>query len=239
MPVAVTAVAAVTTSEAVAAHLRQRIHSGDYSPGDRLPPQRELAERLGVARVSVREGIRQLVDTGYLQVRRGAAGGAFVTELSRPLEAWRQRLRSMAGDLDELIDFRIAVEVKAASLAAERATRVELADMRAALKAMRAIRSPGRDVRSAFRQADGQFHDTLARASRNKRLDRVIREARLELFTPYDLLTFEEPTKSVLEDHRAIYEAVRDGASARAGELMAIHIEHTRQQLKSFVNDSG
>jgi GntR family transcriptional repressor for pyruvate dehydrogenase complex len=228
----------VSMSEAVATHLRQRIHAGDYSPGDRLPTQRDLAAQLGVARVSVREGIKQLVDDGYLEVRRGAAGGAFVTELSQPLEAWRQRLRSMAGELDELIDFRIAVEAKAASLAAERSSRAELADMRAALKALRSLRAPGPDSRSAFRVADGQFHDALARAARNRRLERVIREARLELFTPYDLLTFAEPVQPVLDDHQAIYEAVRDGSSVRAAELMAEHIEHTRQQLRSFVHDS-
>jgi len=232
-------VAAVTTPEAVATYLRQRIHAGDYSPGDRLPPQRDLAEQLGVARVSVREGIRQLVDSGYLQVRRGAAGGAFVTELSQPLEAWRQRLRSMAGELDELIDFRSALEAKAAALAARRASRSDLAEMRTALKTMRALRSPGGEARTAFRQADGQFHDALARAARNRRLDRVIREARLELFTPYDLLSFDEPIQPVLDDHQAIYEAVRDGDSGRAAELMAEHVEHTRQQLRSFVNGSS
>jgi len=230
-------VSPVLTSEAVAAHLRQLIHAGDYSPGDRLPAQRDLAEQLGVARVSVREGIRQLVASGYLEVRRGAAGGAFVTELSRPLEAWRQRLRSMAGELDELIDFRSAVEAKAASLAAQRASRGELADMRAAIKAMRALRSPGRESRTAFRQADGQFHDALSHAARNRRLDAVIREARLELFTPYDLLAFDEPLKPVIHDHQAIYEAVRDGDGARAALLMTEHIEHTRQQLRSFVRD--
>ena len=231
-------VSPVLTSDAVAAHLRQQIHAGDYSPGDRLPAQRDLAEQLGVARVSLREGIRQLVASGYLEVRRGAAGGAFVTELSRPLEAWRQRLRSMSGELDELIDFRIAVEAQAASLAAQRATRAELADMRAAIKAMRALRSPGREARTAFRQTDGQFHDALSRAARNRRLDAVIREARLELFTPYDLLDFDEPLKPVIDDHQVIYEAVRDGDSVRAAALMAEHVEHTRQQLRSFVNDS-
>lgn len=234
----VMSVAAVSTPEAVAAHLRQRIHTGVYSPGDRLPTQRELAAALGVARVSVREGIRLLVESGYLEVRRGAAGGAFVTELSQPLEAWRRRLRSMAGELDELIDLRIAVEAKAASLAAERSTRGELADLRAAVKAMRGVRTGGTDVRAAFRHADAQFHDALAKAARNRRLERVIREARLELFTPYDLLVFEEPVRAVLQDHQDIYEAVRDGDSARAADLMTQHIEHTREQLRSFVNHS-
>jgi GntR family transcriptional repressor for pyruvate dehydrogenase complex len=230
-------VAGVLTSEAVAAHLKQLIHAGNYSPGDRLPTQRDLAEQLGVARVSIREGIRQLVDSGYLEVRRGAAGGAFVTELSRPLEAWRRRLRSMAGELDELIDFRIAVEARVAGLAAQRATRADLTDMRTALKAMRSLPSPGRELRGAFRQTDGQFHDALSKAARNRRLDAVIREARLELFTPYDLLSFDEPVDPVLEDHQAIYEAVSEGDSGRAAALMVEHIEHTRQQLRSFVND--
>jgi len=232
-------VTTVLTSDAVAANLRARIHAGDYSPGDRLPPQRELAEQLGVARVSVRLGIRQLVDSGYLEVRRGASGGAFVTELSQPLEAWRHRLRNMAGELDELIDFRIAVESKAAALAAERASRTELADMRAALRAMRLLRSSDRDSRTAFRHADGAFHDALSRAARNRRIDVAIREARLELFTPYDLLAFDEPVAPVLADHQAIYEAVRDGDSARASALMAEHIEHTRDQLRSFVSDAS
>ena len=231
--------AGVLTSEAVAAHLKSLILAGRYSPGDRLPTQRELAEQLGVARVSVREGVRQLVEGGYLEVRRGAAGGAFVTELSRPLEAWRRRLRSMAGELDELIDFRVALESRAASLAAERATRADLVEIRTALKVMRAPRSPEREPRSAFRHADGLFHDALSKAARNRRLDAAIREARLELFTPYDLLNFDEPVRPVLDDHQAIYTAVRDGDSGRAAALMAEHIEHTRQQLRSFVNDPG
>lgn len=229
-------VTTVLTSDAVAGYLQARIHAGDYSPGDRLPPQRELAEQLGVARVSVRLGIRRLVESGYLEVRRGASGGAFVTELSEPLEAWRHRLRSMAGEVDELIDFRTAVETKAAALAADRATRAELAEMRAALRAMRLLHSSERDSRTAFRAADAAFHDALSRAARNRRLDVAIREARLELFTPYDLLAFDEPVAAVLADHQAIYEAVRDGDSARAAALMAEHIQHTRDQLRSFVS---
>ena len=96
---------------------------------------------------------------------------------------------------------------------------------------------PAGEPRAAFRQADSQFHDALCHAARNRRLDAAIREARLELFTPYDLLTYDEPVEPVLDDHQAIYEAVRDGDGLRAGALMTEHIEHTRQQLRSFVND--
>lgn len=232
-------VSAITTSVAVAAHIRERIHSGDYGLGDRLPPQRVLAERLRVARVSVQEGIRQLVAQGYLEVRRGASGGAFVTGLEKPLEAWRRRLRSRVGELDELIDFRIAVEGRVAYLAAQRRTRSELTMMRNAIRVLEDIRAGEGDNRQVFRSADSKFHFALSRAAHNERLDRALREARVALFTPYDLLEFDEPVHDVTEDHQAIYLAVRDADPSRAERLMAEHVAHTREQLLSFIVDTA
>lgn len=225
-----------STPEAVADHLRGLIHAGTYSEGERIPSQRLLAKDLGVARISVSEAVRLLVDEGYLVVRRGASGGAFVTGLSQPLEAWRRRLRSRTGELDEIIEFRIAVESAAAGLAALRSTKRDLARMRAALRAMRSLQLGRGDARAAFRAADGDFHDAVALAAGNERLQRAIKDARIELFTPYDLLTYSEPVAAVLDDHEGIYEAMRDGDRARAAELMGRHIENTRAQLRSFVN---
>ena len=221
---------------AVARNIRDRIHVGEFGPGDRLPPQRELAALLGVSRVSVREGLRHLVDDGYLQVRRGSAGGAFVTELSQPAEAWRSRLRSRVGELDDLVDFRIAVESRVAYLAAMRSTRADLSRMRAAIRSMRAIADVA-NGHHAFRLADAEFHVALARGSRNERLARAVTDARKEMFIPYDMLSFDEPREAVLADHQEIYEAIRDGESVAAGNLMAEHIQRTRDQLLSFVAD--
>ena len=229
-------VSPVSTSVAVARNLRDCIHVGEYGPGDRLPPQRELAELLGVSRVSVREGLRMLVDEGYLQVRRGSAGGAFVTELSQPAEAWRSRLRSRVGELDDLVDFRIAIESRVAALAALRSTRADLTRMRAAMRGMRAMAETATG-HHAFRLADAEFHQALARGGRNERLARAMTDARKEMFIPYDMLSFDEPREAVLADHQSIYEAVRDGDSVAAGTLMAEHIQRTREQLVSFVAD--
>jgi GntR family transcriptional repressor for pyruvate dehydrogenase complex len=226
----------VSTSVAVARNIRDRIHVGEYGPGDRLPPQRELAGLLGVSRVSVREGLRQLIDDGYIQVRRGSAGGAFVTELSQPAEAWRRRLRSRVGELDDLVDFRIAVESRVAHLAALRSTRADLSRMRAAVRSMRAMADAATGHHD-FRLADAEFHLALARASRNERLGRAVTDARKEMFIPYDMLSFDEPREAVLADHQAIYEAIRDGEPVAAGNLMAEHIQRTREQLLSFVAD--
>jgi GntR family transcriptional repressor for pyruvate dehydrogenase complex len=229
-------VSPISTSVAVARHIRDRIHVGEYAPGDRLPPQRELAGLLGVSRVSVREGLRLLIEDGYLTVRRGSAGGAFVTELSQPAEAWRSRLRSRVGELDDLVDFRIAVESRVAYLAAMRSTRADLTRMRAAIRSMRGI-ADASTGHHAFRVADADFHMALARGGRNERLTRAVTEARKEMFIPYDMLSFDEPREAVLADHQAIYEAVREGESVAAGDLMAEHIQRTRAQLVSFVAD--
>lgn len=229
-------VSPVSTSVAVAGVIRDRIHVGEYLPGHRLPPQRELAGLLGVSRASVREGLRLLVEDGYLEVRRGSAGGAFVTELSQPAEAWRSRLRSQVGELDDLVDFRIAVESRVAYLAAMRSTRADLSRMRSAIRSMRAIAHVATD-HHAFRLADADFHHALVRAGRNERLGRAVMEARKEMFIPYDMLSFDEPRDAVLADHQTIYEAVRDGDSAAAASLMAEHIQRTREQLVSFVAD--
>ena len=228
-------VSPVSTSVAVAGHIRGWIHAGEYGPGDRLPPQRELADLLEVSRVSVREGLKFLVDAGYIEVRRGSAGGAFVTELSQPAEAWRRRLRSQMGELDDLVDFRVAVESRVAYLAAMRSTRSDLTRMRAAIRNMRAISNEDAHSHRSFRLADGDFHEALARGARNERLQRSVLDARNEMFIPYDMLSFDEPRDAVLADHQAIYEAVRDGQSGPAAELMAEHIQRTREQLRSFV----
>lgn len=62
-------------TEGVAEHIRGMIHRGELGPGDRLPPERELAEELGVARASLRAAIKSLEERGYVVVRRGSRGG--------------------------------------------------------------------------------------------------------------------------------------------------------------------
>lgn len=221
----------------MARRLRESIHVGDYAPGDRLPPQRELAALLGVSRVSVREGLKLLVEEGYIQVRRGSAGGAFVTELAQPADELRRRLRNQRGELDDLVQFRIAVEGRVAHLAAMRSTRRDLARMRAAMRHMRAITNESRGHHD-FRRADAEFHAALGSAGRNDRLNRAVQDARNEMFIPYDILSFDEPRAAVLADHQSIYEAVRDGDAAAAARLMTEHIQRTHEQLLSFVGET-
>jgi GntR family transcriptional repressor for pyruvate dehydrogenase complex len=224
-------VASMTLAQGVAEHLRDLIHRGEVGPGDRLPPEREFAEQLGVARISLREAIKSLQIDGYVEVRRGPRGGTFVTELRRPAEAWRARMREQAGEIDAIIDFRTALETHVARLAAQRRTGADLLAMRDAVATL--DRSVG--DRSAFRLADSRFHGALARAAGNVRLEAAVHAARGELFNPRDLLDFVEPVEETRNDHQAIYEAVGDGDAEASADLMRDHLEHAREQLREIV----
>lgn len=223
-------VTSTTIAQAVADHLRKLIHRGEVGPGERLPAERELAEQLGVARISLREAIKQLREDGYVEVRRGASGGTYVTELNRPAEAWRARMRAQVGEIDDILDFRVALETETAVLAARRRSNADLAALHASIVALSSV-----DGRTSFRQADSQFHIGLARAARSERLAEAIQTSRGELFSPHDLLPFAEPVAETLRDHQAIYNAVQDRAADRAAAAMREHLDHTRDQLRVIV----
>ena len=223
-------VTSITLTQAVADHLRRLIHRGEVGPGERLPPERELADQLGIARISLREAIRQLREDGYLEVRRGATGGTYVTGLSRPAEAWQARMRERAGEIDDILDFRIALETETAALAARRWSAGDLDPVHAAIAALEGVRG-----RADFRQADSRFHVGLARVAGSVRLEEAIQNSRGELFIPRDLLEFEEPVVETERDHRTIYEAVRDRDHLAAAEAMRVHLEHSRSQLRMIV----
>lgn len=223
-------VTSVTLTQAVAEHLRRLIHRGEVAPGERLPPERELAEQLGVARLSLREALRVLREDGYVEVRRGASGGTYVTGLSRPAQAWRHRMRERVGEIDDILDFRIALETESAILAARRWTAPDLDVLEEAIEALDHVSG-----RATFRQADSRFHEGLARAARNERLAEAIATARGELFVPRDLLPFDEPVADTLRDHRTITDAVRARDADAAAGAMRDHLERSRRELRAIV----
>ena len=223
-------VTSTTLSQAVADHLRTLIHRGEVGPGGRLPPERELAEQLGVARISLREAIKQLRAEGYVEVRRGATGGTYVTELSRPAAAWQARMRTQTGEIDDILDFRIALETETAILAARRHEPDDLTAVREAIGWLHDV-----DGRTAFRQADSQFHLALARAARSDRLAEAIEASRGDLFSPHDLLPFADPIEETLRDHQQILDAVAERDADRASRIMREHLDRTRDQLRNIV----
>ncbi|GAS86563.1 FadR/GntR family transcriptional regulator [Mycolicibacterium brisbanense] len=221
---------APTVTTDIARRLRARIRAGELSPGDRLPAERDLAKQMGVGRVSVREALRLLQAGGYVEVRRGATGGTFVTQLDLPYRNWLSEIRSGVGDVTDILDLRIGLEGQAAKLAATRRTDAELEAMAAAIEEMSTS-----DSRVSFRNSDARFHAALAQAARNPRLESAIASARGEMFAPLDALVYTEVVESSRAGHLAVYEAVRDGDADRARRAMEDHLEQTREELELLI----
>ena len=123
-------------SDAVAASLEKRILEGSLKPGDRLPPERELATELGVSRPSLREAIQKLASKGMLQSRQG--GGTYVTDRleSTFSDPWQAMMGSHPNLREDLLEFRRMLEGQAAEWAAERATEADLQRLEQAFAAM-------------------------------------------------------------------------------------------------------
>lgn len=141
----------------VVQHLRRAIHLGTYAPGEKLPPEREHAELLGVSRVTLREALRVLEGEGYLQMRRGSAGGAIVSGPPASPGRSSEYLREHLDEILALQEFRQAIEPLSAARAAERRTPEALDRLRKSVDDLRQATTLG-----LFRRADTNFHLTLA-----------------------------------------------------------------------------
>jgi DNA-binding FadR family transcriptional regulator len=138
--------------------LLDRIRSGEWGLGEKLPGETTLAPQLGVGRSTIREAIRQLAGRGVLASRQGA--GVFVTALDAP-EDWDAVLRR-AGVV-AVIEARVAIETEAAALAAARRTPADLRAIRRALSERAEHRS---DIESHV-DADTVFHRAIVAAAHN------------------------------------------------------------------------
>src|ERR671930_1578699 len=125
-------VAVARASSSIADQIRQAIVTGKLREGERLPPERELAEQFGVSRVTVRDALRALEAMGLIVVRVGARGGAFVTVPTGSLvgQTMSDMLLMQAISPEDIVEARLVVELGTVTLACARATDQELAALR-------------------------------------------------------------------------------------------------------------
>ncbi len=145
-------------ADRVAEDLHQRIRSGEWPVGARLPGEMRLAAELGVGRSTIREAIRRLVGRGVLESRQGA--GTFLVSRDGD-EEWGRAVRD--ADIVAVVEARIAIEAEAAALAAERRTSADLRRLRNAL----ADRGRRRDGGADLVDVDMAFHRAVVAASHN------------------------------------------------------------------------
>ena len=211
------------TSEGVVMHLRDMIHRGDLRPGDRLPPERDLAKLLGVSRPTLRAGIRSLAAVGVLESRQGA--GTFVVKADESPVLDSSSLSLMASlhgfTSEEMFEARRALEMAIAGLAAERATGDQLASLAEEMAGMYASLDHPED----YLVHDMRFHQMVAAASGNRILTALMNMVAATLFdVRRKTVRRAHDLKESAEMHREIYRAIRDRNSEAARKTMRDHL---------------
>lgn len=224
----------VGTVERVPAHaqaatlLRRAIQLGHLMPGDKLPSEPDLARRLGVSRVTLREAIRQLEGEGYVTSRRPQ--GLFVARQVVSSAKRKAYMREEFKRIQQLLDFRAAIEPMAARLAARHRTKKDLAAMAASIRAMELAATVPQ-----FRKADSDFHLTIARASKNEFLYGALEDARAGMFLPFDARDFTVTWSSSPADHMAILDAVCERDAERAAKAMEDHVIESGREMADVI----
>lgn len=211
--------------------LLQAIRLGVTVPGERLPPERELATRLGVSRVTLREAIRALAGAGYVESRRGRYGGTFVTATLPPTAGGRAR-GELAAELDDVLRLRWVLETGAAELAAGRAPgTADHRHLRAAL-AEADTTDP-----AEYRRRDSRLHLAIAETTASTLLTTAVADVRVrvnELLDAIPLLAVNIEHSNA--QHRRIVERILAGNAAGARSAMAEHLAGTAALLRGFLS---
>ncbi|MFI6286321.1 FadR/GntR family transcriptional regulator [Streptomyces sp. NPDC051018] len=210
----------------------QLLRLGLVPGGERLPAERELAERMGISRVTLREVLKVLTDQGLVESRRGRYGGTFV--LSRPDTHGEDELRRrLAGvDVEDTLRFREVLEVGAAGLCASHGLTAE--DARRLRQALAATHDA---PLGAYRRRDTLLHLTLAELSGSPSLTARYAGVRATLNDLLDCIPLlVRNLEHSQQQHTAVVEAVLDGDAEGARAVMREHCEGTAALLRGFLS---
>jgi GntR family transcriptional regulator, transcriptional repressor for pyruvate dehydrogenase complex len=218
-----------TAFEETVDRLGNAIKLGLLEPGARLPAERELCARLGIARSTLRQALTALTQSGHVFATRGRGGGTFVSDPQPPADPPSPEMLSQ---WRETCDRRLAIELGVAVLAAERA---EPADLDTLDELLATLEETLEDF-AAYRQADVRLHVGLAEASRSTILVRAMTEVQGAMT---DLIAYIAHPPEVLTSsntqHRRLLVAVREGDAMRAVRAMTEHLQGTEHVLAGLL----
>jgi Transcriptional regulators len=222
------------TVERIAGAIKARL----FNPGDQLPPERILAQQLGVSRSTLREALRVLMHAGYVEIRPGRGGGTFVTRWPDPPPGPEraQVLMQLRDILPDLLDYRRAVEPAAAELAALRGTPEEFQALEGILRGM----SGSEDQFAQYRASDTRFHVGIAQAAKSSLILQAVFEVQTRLTGILDLIVYH--SRRVLrhstEYHWNILRAMQQRHPDQARRLMLDHILATESVIHGLVPEA-
>lgn len=227
-------------SEEIVGQIKELISKGELRPGERIPSERDMANLLGVSRPSVREAIMVLEAMGLIESRQG--GGTYVrslteTSLADPLTTMVEKDPRL---LHALVEVRMGLESWAAYLAASKATEEEIASLSKLIKEMESqAGSGGWDP-----EVDAQFHYTITMSTHNTIQLHVLDTIRglFQATIEVALLEFykrEGYLESLLDQHRSIFDAIRQRNPEQARQAMITHLAFVQEKLPQILKEKS
>jgi len=213
--------------ESVIEQIMDLIKNNELKPGDKLPPERELAEKFSISRGSLREAFRVLESRGLIKSKPG--GGRYIREIrNNGYNNTENIILSLEkSSILELLEAREIFEVKIVKLAAQRATPEDIKSIERALNKMNEEEELEVDRKT---ESDTEFHLAIARASHNFVFVNIIK-LHLDLLKETREKTQQIPGRREerWHEHQAIFQAIKKHNCKKAGEVMLKHLRNIRQ----------
>lgn len=217
------------TGEAVAENLRRHIATGELESGDRLPPEDELMEHFGIARTTLREGLRILESQGLVSIRRGRNGGPRITtppveRISQAFAFHLQLEHTTLGDLDEA---RQVIEPALAARLAEHHSRADLEALAAAIDMAEAA-TEASDL-AAFGRAAARIHNTLGATGNHtlSLLSAMLYDLVEHYYTEAVTRATQRDLTRAVRSYRKLMDLVEAGDAEAAAEHWRRHMSYT------------
>jgi DNA-binding FadR family transcriptional regulator len=227
-------------AEIVVAKLSERIDSGLYAPGEKIPSSAQLCEEFGVSRTVIREALTSLKVGGGVNARQGA--GVYVTEKdAKTLNYEISRIEDIRSAM-QILELQLGVEMQSVALAAARRTPEALAQIARAYDHLETLHTDGAEVEA---RADFDFHLAIARATLNPHfpqfLEAVIGEISFDLVLKHrqSARTYQTYLKRINRQHAAILAAITQGDPKAAKTALALHLEESLNRYRTMLNERG
>jgi DNA-binding FadR family transcriptional regulator len=221
-------------SAEIARRIQKGIAEGSLAPGEKLPAERDLAQKLKVSRVSVREAYRTLAELGLLVVKRGSEGGAFINDvdhepITRSLSLMLQLGRT---SLEELTEARVLIEPVIARLAAERADAADLRRLNEIVRKQQEVIKTNAELR----HYDLEFHRVVADCTHNLPLI-ILMNALADLVVEAiaDITISRDMNRHVVDFHTRVAEAIEHRNAEEAHTMMMAHVRDSEERLRELL----
>lgn len=224
-------------AEIVVAKLAERIDSGLYAPGEKIPSSAQLCEEFGVSRTVIREALTSLKVAGRVITRQGA--GVYVTEKDvKALNFEIGRIDDIRSAM-QILELRLGVEMQSVALAAQRRTPEALADIARAFDHIENLDTHDAEVEA---RADFEFHLAIARATRNPHfpnfLEAVMGEINFDLVLKHrQSARTKAYLKKINREHAAILAAITQGDAKAAKQALVAHLEESLTRYRGMLDE--